>query len=286
MRKGSKSRRNTKNKFKASSKQQEVYEMDQEIKTCDINNMIHSAKFTRIAEAHNAKAQAYMAKVKSEVSHIKSQQNSTKKNGIKHLSRTIGDNKAQPLIMVERDRATQDGGRKGELTSNPKDIDAVVKRAWQAIHNGMAGCIETAVETFLCNYLKYISIAPATQLPRLTGRRVQEAFRKIPDSARAMDGWNPKELSLLSLATCEAIAVMLDQIEQGAPWPRSSMHARVGFLEKGRDTSWQSHQLQAAHDHVAHLQGMGRDETRRYEGLGRQLGIGRDVCRRARQRSC
>ena len=47
-----------------------------------------------------------------------------------------------------------------------------------------------------------------------------------------MDGWNPKELSLLSLATCEAIAVMLDQIEQGAPWPRSSMHARVGFLEK------------------------------------------------------
>ena len=47
-----------------------------------------------------------------------------------------------------------------------------------------------------------------------------------------MDGWSPKELSLLSLATYEAIAVMLDQIEQGEPWPRSSMHARVGFLEK------------------------------------------------------
>jgi len=43
---------------------QEVYEMDQEIETCDINNIIHSAKITRTAEAHNAKAQAYMAKVK------------------------------------------------------------------------------------------------------------------------------------------------------------------------------------------------------------------------------
>ena len=47
-----------------------------------------------------------------------------------------------------------------------------------------------------------------------------------------MDGWSPKELSYMSAGACEAIATMLNQIEEGAPWPRSARHARIVFLEK------------------------------------------------------
>ena len=57
-------------------------------------------------------------------------------------------------------------------------------------------------------------------------------LKKTKDSAGALDGWSPKELSHLSLLTCDVIAVMLNQIEQGEPWARSAMHAIVGFLEK------------------------------------------------------
>ena len=32
---------------------------------------------------------------------------------------------------------------------------------------------------------------------------------------------------------CEHVATMLKQIEGGAPWPRSAIHARVAFLETG-----------------------------------------------------
>ena len=39
--------------------------------------------------------------------------------------------------------------KKGQITSNPADIDGIVKRAWQAIHEGADGCIETAVDLFL-----------------------------------------------------------------------------------------------------------------------------------------
>ena len=55
--------------------------------------------------------------------------NSSTKVGVQIFSRTIGDAQAQPLIVVERDCNTKDGGKKGELTSNPCDTDAVVKGA-------------------------------------------------------------------------------------------------------------------------------------------------------------
>ena len=47
-----------------------------------------------------------------------------------------------------------------------------------------------------------------------------------------MDGWSPKELSFLPIGACNKIAIMFNQIEKGAPWPRPTEHARVAFLEK------------------------------------------------------
>ena len=61
---------------------------------------------------------------------------------------------------------------------------------------------------------------------------VYESFREIAESAGAMDGWHPKELAYLSPIICGHIATMLKQIEEGAPWPESTRHARVVFPEK------------------------------------------------------
>ena len=66
----------------------------------------------------------------------------------------------------------------------------------------------------------------------ITAEMVQESFSRTHESAGALDGWSPKELSLLSFKTYGHIAVLLDQIEKGAPWPKSFVHARVVFLEK------------------------------------------------------
>ena len=116
------------------------------------------------------------------------------------------------MVVVERDQCTKDGGKPGELTSNPQDIDAIVKRTWQAIHGGIGGAIGKAIEAYLHNYSRYIIKSKGFEVPTITGQRVYEAFSKTKESAGALDGWQPKEMSLLVPEVCEEIVIMLNQI--------------------------------------------------------------------------
>ena len=116
---------------------------------------------------------------------------------------------------------------KSQMTAEPREVDAVVKRAWQVIYNGMSGCITAAVEQILEKYNNMIAKFPEADLLPVDADMVFESFNKTKDSAAALDGWNPKELSLLSHQTCAYIAVVFNQIEAGAPWPRSSTHALI-----------------------------------------------------------
>ena len=108
----------------------------------------------------------------------------------------------------------------------------MVKRAWTKIFNGAVKCIESTVEAFLDKYRRYIYMAPEFELQEITGQRVMESFARTKDSAGSMDGWTPKEMSLLSAKVYDKIAIMLNQIEKGAKWPQSATHAKVGYLEK------------------------------------------------------
>ena len=70
------------------------------------------------------------------------------------------------------------------------------------------------------------------QVEDITAEMVQESFAKTKESAGAMDGWSPKELGMLSLKAYARIAVLLKQIEGGAPWPKATLHARIVYLQK------------------------------------------------------
>ena len=196
--------------------------MQQHLSTCDPNSSIHSAKVRRLGEKHIEKAKSYAAKAKAEVRKRKQDDNDCKIKGIKHISKAIGEQQGKPLTCVYRDRDTSGGGRKGEMTSNPVEVDAIVKRAWQAIYEGVGGCIATAIDKFLETYSSLIIKLPEAYLPPLDAEAVQEAFSRIKESAGALDGWSPKELSLLSREMYGHLAIMLTQVEAGAPWPRSS----------------------------------------------------------------
>ena len=64
------------------------------------------------------------------------------------------------------------------------------------------------------------------------GEMVYESFGKTAQSTGAMDGCQPKELAYFSMERCERVAAMLNQIEEGAPWPTSTRHARDVYLGK------------------------------------------------------
>lgn len=121
-----------------------INEMHQEMQKCDVNNTTHAAKITRMGELHIRKAKAVMGKLRGEITNVKRMNNACKRDGIGHLSKAIGYKQAKPLFGVLRDRDTVDGGTEGQIANNPRDIDAIVKRAWKAIHDGMAGFMQRA----------------------------------------------------------------------------------------------------------------------------------------------
>ena len=69
-------------------------------------------------------------------------------------------------------------------------------------------------------------------LEDIAGEELYLHFKNASESASAMDGWHPKEFRYLSRKVCKHIATLLNQIEKGAPWPKSARLARVVYLEK------------------------------------------------------
>ena len=118
------------------------------------------------------------------------------------------------------------------ITTDPQEVDAVVNRAWQLIYNGMSGCIKIAVDKFLATYNDCIGRFPEAEYIPVDASMAYDSFTRTKESASALDGWSPKELSMLSYQTCAAFAILFNQIEEGAQWPRSSLHALIAYLEK------------------------------------------------------
>ena len=147
-----------------------------------------------------------------------------------YLSAAISEQKGKPMTNIVRDRDTADGGRNGQITSNPVDVDNIVRRAWQARHEGAECCIETAVDQFLDMYCSTVFKRKPFEVEDITAEMVQDSFSRTRESAGPLHGCGPKELSLLSFKAYGHIAILLNQLEEGAPWPRSSVHARVVFL--------------------------------------------------------
>lgn len=80
------------------------------------------------------------------------------------MSKAVGDPQAMSLTCVFRDRDTVEGGKAGRITTNPADVDAIDKRAWKRIYDGIGGCIEDAVVNFLNKYCTYIAKLPQAEL--------------------------------------------------------------------------------------------------------------------------
>ena len=90
--------------------------------------------------------------------------------------------------------------------------------------------METGIQRFLVASTKYIFRAKKVfEVGEITAQMVYESFSKTAESAGSFDGWNPKDISLLSVEVCATIVSMLNQIEVGAPWPRSAPHARIFY---------------------------------------------------------
>ena len=60
-------------------------------------------------------------------------------------------------------------------------------------------------------------------------KAVNEASKK---SAKGLDNWHTDEWAILSELACDWLAMMLDAIEDGAPWPEGARHGRAARLAR------------------------------------------------------
>lgn len=74
-------------------------------------------------------------------------------------------------------------------------------------------------------------------MEKLTAKDLQHTAQTSKETAAGLDQWAPADLKLLSLEAYWYLADMLNDIEQGTPWPRQLTTARAAFLSKDPDDS-------------------------------------------------
>ena len=125
---------------------------------------------------------------------------------------------------------------------------------------------------FFNTYCQDISMNKPFEVDKITGQMVQASFSRTAESAGALDGWSPKELSLLSMKTYERIADLLNQIEEGAPVAQNHHPCKGCLLRKSWGPGGTSHELQTSHDNFTTLPMLCDHETRMHVAMGERLG--------------
>ena len=116
----------------------------------------------------------------------------------------------------------------------------------------VASCGAT-IANFIRKYKGYLYESEPEQIAKVDATMVWDNFQAIVHSAAGMGGWEPLELKLFSFQLCMWTAALYQLIEEGAPWPVSTRHAKIAYLEKqgsmpGEVMSYLDHYVTAIQD--------------------------------------
>ena len=138
----------------------------------------------------------------------------------------------KPLIALRRKVKGPRGQPKGSVTTNPDEVDSIIRAAYGKIYDGNAKEPAKLKEKYLEDYKKFIFESIEAEAEPITGKDLEEAMRGTKETAAGLDQWTPADLKLLSPKAYQAIAEMLNEIEKGKAWPRHMNIARAAFLPK------------------------------------------------------
>ena len=69
-------------------------------------------------------------------------------------------------------------------------------------------------------------------LPRITGRDLQEVARAKKSTAGGLDGWAWNELKAPPLPWFSGLAILLEMVESTGDWPQGLLDAYVAMIPK------------------------------------------------------
>ena len=71
----------------------------------------------------------------------------------------------------------------------------------------------------------FLSQEPFLDLPRITGRDLQEVARAKKSTAGGLDGWAWNEIKALPLSLFSGLAILLELVETTGVWPQGLLDA-------------------------------------------------------------
>ena len=73
---------------------------------------------------------------------------------------------------------------------------------------------------------------PCLDLPRITGRDLQEVARARKSTAGGLDGWAWNEIKALPLPWFSGLAILLELVETSGIWPQGLLDAYIAMIRK------------------------------------------------------
>ena len=117
------------------------------------------------------------------------------------------------------------------LGFGPHLIDAEFRKAWVPFfcRSGHPVVTPDQLLEFVGHLLPQ---EPCLDLPRITGRDLQEVARAKKSTAGGLDGWAWNELEALPLPWFSALAILLELVAASGVWPQGLVDAYIAMIRK------------------------------------------------------
>ena len=113
----------------------------------------------------------------------------------------------------------------------PHLIDAEFRNAWMP-YFCRSGHPVVSAEQFLGFIGHFLPQENFLDLPRITGRDLQEVARAKKSTAGGLDGWTWNEIKALPLPWFSGFAILLELAESTGNWPQGLLDAYIALIPK------------------------------------------------------
>ena len=130
-------------------------------------------------------------------------------------------------FLVVKDPQTQSS----HILVEPHLIDAEFRKAWMPFFCRSGHPVVTP-DQFLDFVGHLLPQEPFLDLPRITGRDLQEVARAKKSTAGGLDGWAWNEIEALPLPWFSGVAILLELVETSGVWPQGLFDAYFAMIPK------------------------------------------------------
>ena len=141
----------------------------------------------------------------------------------KEAFRYIKNKQMTPMYALKRGDGT--------LSTNPHELDGMVRQAWSGVYSGNATNPFQLVSDYLVKYSQYIFKLAPHNIADIT-MDVKHVAKEYGVSAPGLDAMHPVDIKIDGDIPMAWMASTLNLNESGASWPKSTLHAAGHMLSK------------------------------------------------------